>query len=744
MSEDEEGESVSSSSLGGDSSNEDAEIRNDANRVVAAEVTTTTSTYSRPPGDDDIEHESLGVAPRHSGEEQARVLHDEVPDPSPSALPHVAGTVMPAASRTHPLTSAFSTQPTALPIQNTIATAALRNQNIQAARTIPTIATIAPLNLFLRPTTFNAATAGLPPPFLAPGTIHASPAGIGLWASPSANVLPLTLLQDNPIMTATFPTSLPPPSRSNNGTTVAGGPGIPIAPDIINSSTNGTSSSSNTFETLGPQHGRNSIGRSVLSRLPQAPASPTHRGQRSSEQLNSEVPLTGLSGSSNRRIEHDASFNQSQYVAQGGPNRPQHSNLPSVGATSNVPSILDRPSSRIANASMLGPNQTQHPPLQASMAFSSHPSAISGHPQHLPTTLVGGQPASGFLLGLASLPALNVPIRTIPTAPGQVLMGQMGVNVQLGPNNAVNHALTLLAMQARSGNVINQQVQPLLLPTNGAIGVPVTQNSVRATSNEVGLPTTTGGSVIPSIGTTLRQPSFPATHIAGIAQPRNPGSNVPAFQRPDMVTSQNVSTTATNVTLGNIDSSAGPATNRSDDDGSSSSASPDVVEGNRALVASACNENDATSSSSDPSNSIAVNRSAALTIHLPEREVDAPTSAPLDLDGTAHGLAISQHPDEAVSLSHPTVTNAGETNRSFPLCLNPEDDLKRVSAFQHLARLQIEVFEATKQEAATSMQGRNNPVVPGQVGIRCRHCANVPRRLRKAGCMYYPSKVSLL
>ena len=86
--------------------------------------------------------------------------------------------------------------------------------------------------------------------------------------------------------------------------------------------------------------------------------------------------------------------------------------------------------------------------------------------------------------------------------------------------------------------------------------------------------------------------------------------------------------------------------------------------------------------------------------------------------------------------------NAGDSERSFPLCTDSEEDLKRVSAFQRLARQQIEVFEATRKEAATSMQGRNIPVFPGKVGIRCRHCTDVPRGYRKAGSMYYPSKVS--
>ena len=71
-----------------------------------------------------------------------------------------------------------------------------------------------------------------------------------------------------------------------------------------------------------------------------------------------------------------------------------------------------------------------------------------------------------------------------------------------------------------------------------------------------------------------------------------------------------------------------------------------------------------------------------------------------------------------------------------------ESDERNLSQYQCLARQQIELFESTVEEAGTNAQGRNRPIVPGQVGIRCKHCAKLPPKQRKTGSVYYPNKVS--
>ena len=72
-----------------------------------------------------------------------------------------------------------------------------------------------------------------------------------------------------------------------------------------------------------------------------------------------------------------------------------------------------------------------------------------------------------------------------------------------------------------------------------------------------------------------------------------------------------------------------------------------------------------------------------------------------------------------------------------------EGDERFLSTYQCLARKQIEVFETTEEDAGTNAQGRNKPIIPGQVGIRCIHCKKLPHKLRKTGSVYYPNKVCI-
>ncbi|KAL3924238.1 MAG: hypothetical protein SGILL_001168 [Bacillariaceae sp.] len=76
-----------------------------------------------------------------------------------------------------------------------------------------------------------------------------------------------------------------------------------------------------------------------------------------------------------------------------------------------------------------------------------------------------------------------------------------------------------------------------------------------------------------------------------------------------------------------------------------------------------------------------------------------------------------------------------------PVSLYLECDMDSLSEYQCIIRQQIELFEADKFEAGSSVQGRNKQIVEGQVGIRCRHCAHVPTRQRQKGSMYFPTKL---
>ena len=75
----------------------------------------------------------------------------------------------------------------------------------------------------------------------------------------------------------------------------------------------------------------------------------------------------------------------------------------------------------------------------------------------------------------------------------------------------------------------------------------------------------------------------------------------------------------------------------------------------------------------------------------------------------------------------------------FQFCLAQPDDRDVLSEHQQFLRLQIEVFEASESDVRTHVRGRNKPIVLGQVGIRCRHCAHLLPSRRQKGSTYFPA-----
>lgn len=75
------------------------------------------------------------------------------------------------------------------------------------------------------------------------------------------------------------------------------------------------------------------------------------------------------------------------------------------------------------------------------------------------------------------------------------------------------------------------------------------------------------------------------------------------------------------------------------------------------------------------------------------------------------------------------------------LTLYIESDDGALSQYQCAVRKQIELFAAEEIDVENK-QGRNKPVVLGQAGIRCIHCASVHPRRRTRASTYYPSKLS--
>jgi hypothetical protein len=65
-------------------------------------------------------------------------------------------------------------------------------------------------------------------------------------------------------------------------------------------------------------------------------------------------------------------------------------------------------------------------------------------------------------------------------------------------------------------------------------------------------------------------------------------------------------------------------------------------------------------------------------------------------------------------------------------------DFTSLSPYQCVVRKQIELFAAQRVHVESNAQGRRKPIVLGQVGIRCRHCAMRPME-RSRGSTYFPS-----
>ena len=77
-----------------------------------------------------------------------------------------------------------------------------------------------------------------------------------------------------------------------------------------------------------------------------------------------------------------------------------------------------------------------------------------------------------------------------------------------------------------------------------------------------------------------------------------------------------------------------------------------------------------------------------------------------------------------------------------PILLFMECDRETLSEYQCLVRQQIELFEAEMDSIKGKAQGRNTPIMLGQVGIRCKHCAIMPLGARPKGAVYFSQSVS--
>lgn len=81
-------------------------------------------------------------------------------------------------------------------------------------------------------------------------------------------------------------------------------------------------------------------------------------------------------------------------------------------------------------------------------------------------------------------------------------------------------------------------------------------------------------------------------------------------------------------------------------------------------------------------------------------------------------------------------------NDGIPLSL--PTDQGRLSRYQLLVRQSLEFFETHPDNGDLDTErpcSRNKRLHPGQVGLRCRHCAHRPVRWRRSGSVFFPGKL---
>jgi hypothetical protein len=108
--------------------------------------------------------------------------------------------------------------------------------------------------------------------------------------------------------------------------------------------------------------------------------------------------------------------------------------------------------------------------------------------------------------------------------------------------------------------------------------------------------------------------------------------------------------------------------------------------------------------------------------------------------------AAAAYPTRTQSSSKPDMNSApAPTLHSHanhpPVSVYLDYDQHALTEYQCLLRKQIELFEAGRNEVRGSAQGRNTPIQVGQVGIRCRHCASLPKAARNRGAVYYSKTI---
>jgi hypothetical protein len=115
---------------------------------------------------------------------------------------------------------------------------------------------------------------------------------------------------------------------------------------------------------------------------------------------------------------------------------------------------------------------------------------------------------------------------------------------------------------------------------------------------------------------------------------------------------------------------------------------------------------------------------SVVPLFIPQMELTAESTSDLDPLMTATNIPPPS-----------TTIMTGRLPTVLYLSCNPD----YLSPYQCLIRKQVQLFEASPTDVGVSIKGRNKPIVLGQVGIQCFHCAySVSPQNRARGAVYYP------
>ena len=124
-------------------------------------------------------------------------------------------------------------------------------------------------------------------------------------------------------------------------------------------------------------------------------------------------------------------------------------------------------------------------------------------------------------------------------------------------------------------------------------------------------------------------------------------------------------------------------------------------------------------------------------------------SAAADQAARARGAAITPSAEVAAAAASPPTAAAAAAPVAEPqlsgraaVTMSRPTDENSLSSYQCLARHHIEIFEAHAIDVERGAQGRNKPIVLGQVGLRCIHCKHLPLKQRARASTYYPARLN--